>query len=431
MPCNRKARQSAARTLGGGTLVFPCRDGKPISEIRLPKLLQVHKIAAVQHGFCSSFRNWTSEPTNKPEGRRGHASAVDSHDAAQRLRYNNVLGHTVESFLDSGNDGRDGTFTGNRKQTAIGRPDRNSWMKTRLTPHYISLVYEACLKSFWRRKALANFLRQCGVSEQFLQTWTPDESKREVLDRLFLKLPKSDSGRSALVRMASFLIEQGSFPDLKNWEDSAAKLKEAHDAVSQLRRYHSKQQQEIQSEEDKVEARRRFAERQRQATQSQQTLRGLNDRLNALAQSLGEQKAGYDFQDWFYELLDFFEITNRKPYAHKGRQIDGSLTVSGTTYLVELKFTVGRADATDIDSFYKKITTKADNTMGVMVSISGYSSVAKQEASGERTPMLLLDHSHLYMVLGGMMGLGDLVDRVRRHASQTGEAYLAADDFGG
>ena len=304
-------------------------------------------------------------------------------------------------------------------------------MKTRLTPHYISLVYEACLKSFWRRKALASFLRQCGVSERFLQSWTPDESKREVLDRLFLKLPKSDSGRSALVRMAGFLMEQESFPDLKNWEDSAVKLKEAHDAVLQLRRDHSKQQQEIQSEEDKVEARKRFAERQREATQSQQTLRGLDDTLNALAQSLGEQKAGYDFQDWFYELLDFSEITNRKPYTHKGRQIDGSLTVSGTTYLVELKFTVGPAGATDIDSFYKKITTKADNTMGVMVSISGYSSVAKQEASGDRTPMLLLDHSHLYMVLGGIMGLGDLVDRVRRHASQTGEAYLAADDFGG
>ena len=57
--------------------------------------------------------------------------------------------------------------------------------------------------------------------------------------------------------------------------------------------------------------------------------------------------------------------------------------------------------------------------------------MAKQEASGERTLTLLLDHNHLYMVLGGIMGLGDLIDRVRRHASQTGEAYLAADDFGG
>ena len=123
-------------------------------------------------------------------------------------------------------------------------------MKTRLTPHYIALVYDTCLKSFWRRKALAKFLRQCNVSEQFLQNWALGESKRDVLDRLFLELPKSDRGRSGLVRMAGFLMEQESFPDLKNWEDSADRLKEAHDAVLQLRRYHSKQQEEIQSEED-------------------------------------------------------------------------------------------------------------------------------------------------------------------------------------
>ena len=107
------------------------------------------------------------------------------------------------------------------------------------------------------------------------------------------------------------------------------------------------------------------------------------------------------------------------------------MTIAGTTYLVELKFTSGQADATDIDTFFKKVTSKADNTMGIMVSISGYSSVASREASGARTPILLLDHSHIYLVLSGMMGIADVVDRVRRHASQTGEAYLAAKDFTG
>lgn len=137
----------------------------------------------------------------------------------------------------------------------------------------------------------------------------------------------------------------------------------------------------------------------------------------------------YKFQDWFYDLLDFSEIPNRKPYVHNGRQIDGSLTISGTTYLVELKFTAEQASAPDIDTFYKKVTTKADNTMGIMVSISGYSSVARKEASGDRTPLLLLDHGHIYLVLGGMMGLADLIDRIRRHASQTGEAHLSVSDF--
>lgn len=304
-------------------------------------------------------------------------------------------------------------------------------MKTRLTPYYTNLVYDACLKSFWRKKALSKFLRQCGVSESFISTWTPEESKRDFLDRLFAELPKTDRGRSGLLRIATCLMDQQSFPDLENWEDSAIKIKGAHDAVSRLRVYHSRQQDELQSEEEKARVREEFRNRQEQVTRSQQSLQKLNDGLNELGRRLGEQQSGYDFQDWFFALLDFSEIDNRKPYVHDGRQIDGSLTLSGTTYLIELKFTAEQASAPDIDTFYRKVTSKADNTMGIMVSISGYSSIARNEASGERTPILLLDHSHLYLVLGGIMGFGDVIERLRRHASQTGEAYLPASAFSG
>lgn len=304
-------------------------------------------------------------------------------------------------------------------------------MKTRLTPYYISLVYDACLKSFWRKRALSKFLRPCGVAGAFINNWGPDESKRDFLDRLFVELPKTDRGRSGLLRIANFLMEQETFPDLRNWEDSAQKIKAAHDAVSRLRVYHSRQQDELQSEEDKAKAKQGFAKRQLEVTSAQQSIQKLNDRLSDLGRELGTQDAGYKFQDWFYDLLDFSEIVNRKPYVHGGRQIDGSLTVSGTTYLVELKFTAEQAGAPDIDTFYKKVISKADNTMGIMVSISGYSTIARQEASGERTPILLLDHGHIYLVLGGIMGLADVIDRVRRHASQTGEAHLSASEFSG
>lgn len=273
-------------------------------------------------------------------------------------------------------------------------------MKTKLTPYYIDLVYDASIKSFWRKKSLAKFLRHCAISESFLSSWAAEESKREFLDRLFEKLPRTDQGRAAILRMAKYIMEQQSFPDLQNWEDSAHKIKEAHDSVSCLRIYHNKQEEELTSEEEKQKAREEFKRRQTEIAKSQMSLKNLNDRLNELGQRLGTQQAGYDFQNWFYDLIDFSEIINRKPYTHNGRQIDGAITLLSTTYLVELKFTTDQADATDIDSFYKKVTTgKADNTMGVMVSISGYSSIAIQEASGNKTPILLLDHNHLYMIL--------------------------------
>ena len=129
--------------------------------------------------------------------------------------------------------------------------------------------------------------------------------------------------------------------------------------------------------------------------------------------------------------MAFSEIEHRRPYVVAGRQIDGSLTVDGTTYLVELKFTASQSDAPTIDSLVKKVNDKADNTMGIIVAISGYSSVAIQEASFAKSPVLLLDHSHLYMVLGGIETFANVVRRIRRHSSQEGQAYLPVSQFGG
>jgi hypothetical protein len=79
----------------------------------------------------------------------------------------------------------------------------------------------------------------------------------------------------------------------------------------------------------------------------------------------------------------------------------------------------------------KKVNDKADNTMGILVSMSGFSSVALTEASFSKSPLLLLDHNHLYMVLAEIMSFPDAIRRIRRHSSQEGQAYLAVTDFGG
>jgi len=121
-----------------------------------------------------------------------------------------------------------------------------------------------------------------------LGSWAEDESKRDLLDRLFAKLPNTDKGRLALMRMAKYLMEQKSFPDLKNWEDSEHKIKEAHEAVSRLRLYHKKQEEQIQSEEDKQKAREEFHKKQQEIARSQQSLQKLNSQLNELGQRLGE-----------------------------------------------------------------------------------------------------------------------------------------------
>ena len=70
VPLCRRAAEilEAARTLGDASspLVFPNGDGTPLPEKKLRRLLQDRNIAAVPHGFRSTFRDWAAEETNHP-----------------------------------------------------------------------------------------------------------------------------------------------------------------------------------------------------------------------------------------------------------------------------------------------------------------------------------------------------------------------------
>lgn len=293
-----------------------------------------------------------------------------------------------------------------------------------LPPGVVDLIYTATLAAYWRKKALSHFLRRCGVSERTLAQWDETMTKRDWLDRLFPRLEEKEAGRIILRRMAESLAAMSSFPDLEGWEDAKLKQDNATQAVGALRRALQADVDEAEREKAREEARRKARELQELAARSRASLETLSAQLTDLCTRVGTQEAGYAFQDWFYDLLDYFEIQNRRPYTHGGRQHDGSLTLEGTTYIVELKFTGDQVGAGEVDSLLVKVNDKADNTMGIFLSMAGFSSIAIQQASGRKTPLLLLDSTHVFSVLGGAKNLRDLILRCRRHASQTGEAYL-------
>ncbi|EIW9292418.1 hypothetical protein AOS94_07995 [Klebsiella pneumoniae] len=231
--------------------------------------------------------------------------------------------------------------------------------------------------------------------------------------------------------MAINLSEQTSFPDLRGWEDSLQMIQLATNAVRDLKSYITKQNEEHQNEKEKQEFRVRAEKERAEIKRSETDLIKLKTEFECLHNEIGTQHGGYEFEKWFFKLVDYCEIVCKKPYKTDGRQVDGAITIGGTTYLVELKFQKSQSDATDIDSLKAKVSKMADNTMAVMISVSGYSSVAIKESSGSRTPLILLDFNHLYLFLSGGMKFDEIITRIRRHSSQTGEAYLPVNLFGG
>jgi hypothetical protein len=249
------------------------------------------------------------------------------------------------------------------------------------------------------------------------------------LARLLPKLEAHSKGSRILKQMAVSLADQVTFPDLEGWEDSKEKCVAAKASVASLKLYLDIHHEKAAARREKEAVQKATRERLEKTIREAQTLEKLKERLTELSRSLGSQSAGYEFQNWFFDLVNFFEVANRRPYVTGGRQIDGSITVEGTTYLTELKFTKDQSAAPDVDTFLSKVNDKADNTMGIFVSMSGYSEVAIQQASGRRTPLILMDYSHIYLVLGGSWTLTEVICRLRRHVSQTASAFLPAAEF--
>lgn len=304
-----------------------------------------------------------------------------------------------------------------------------------LPSHLIELTRNACNCTFWRKDALKLFLRQHRISDSQLASLTENETKRDFLARLFyalIRLPNNE-GHRTILDIAYSLAEMEHFPDLENWPDTESKITKARDAISKIR----PEVQKLKQAENGIaiaEKRRQQAEEERERNiASQNALQELSNSLQNISTKQGTQEGGYEFENWFYELANFAEIPSRKSYKDSnGRQIDGSITIDGITFLIECKFIKEQVGSQDIDIFLSKIATKADNTMGIMISMSGYNQNAIRNASRDRTPLLLLDFTHIYMlVLPGMMNLKEVVQRVWRHASQTGESFLPVDRFSG
>jgi integrase len=63
--CLQILDEAKALMIDGNDLVFPgSKSGKPLSDMTLSKLMKEQSIAAVPHGFRSSFRDWAGEATN-------------------------------------------------------------------------------------------------------------------------------------------------------------------------------------------------------------------------------------------------------------------------------------------------------------------------------------------------------------------------------
>jgi hypothetical protein len=152
-------------------------------------------------------------------------------------------------------------------------------------------------------------------------------------------------------------------------------------------------------------------------------LRHLHNDFLIIATNTNAQARGYQLEKLLTELFHLFDLEAKGPYKITGEQIDGSFSFDSQDYLLEAKWQKKPVDAGELYKFGTKIDGKFKSTVGLFISLDGFSTDCTKTSSNIIKSMILMDGQDLMMVLDGRIRLNDLIMIKRRHASDTGEIY--------
>ena len=298
-------------------------------------------------------------------------------------------------------------------------------MKKQITPVAIQALKDALTLAYWYKRDLRSFLYQCLPCLAVLSSLNWSDYKRNIVATLVDHLARrEDVYQHELIRLMSEVCRITDFSHLRRLEDGANKAKDAKAAVGVLRAQLTGHQS-IQEEAEAAEKRRNEAHaRMMRVNAVREKLEKIKEKYIQLVASDDPQRRGFLLEKILRACFELFDLDPKASFRITGEQIDGAFSFEGTDYLLEAKWQQEPVPAKELDSLAGKLNRKLENTLGLFLSIGGFSEGAVSTISSGRRLVILMDGSDLMAVFEGRIDLIELLLRKRRHAAQTGGIYL-------
>ncbi len=298
----------------------------------------------------------------------------------------------------------------------------------RINANAIEALKEALSVVFWRKRDLLDYLRAAIPDQSLLDgiDWlSPDVYKRDSVRRFVDRLTTGQEAYgSLLLRLMSDVAAMDDFPQLAWLEDAPEKIAHANEAVARLRKY-------IQPYEERLAAEAASSARIDQSRAEARLRQGTRDAVQALGHEYfgllamdDAQRRGFAFEPWLHRLFDVFDLDPRASFRLEGEQVDGGFTLDNTHFLLEARWRKALATKDDLGAFRSKVDDKAENTLGLFISVQGFDGTALSKHSQRGSPLVLADGGDLLAALDERIDLRDLLRRKYRHAAMTGEIFL-------
>ena len=299
-----------------------------------------------------------------------------------------------------------------------------------IAPAAINALIEALSYIYWYKKDMRNFIMNTVSNNSILVKLNWGDYKRNIVFNLVNFLAKNqDVYQSDLLKLMTEVCKINDFSHLEKLEDGKDKARIARQSVEALKK-HMGQHEDIFKENIKIEGRRQKATEVAKERQNfQKKLDELKNEYYALISSTETQKRGFQLEEIMKDLFNLFDLDPKASFKITGQQIDGAFTFEGTDYLFESKWEKEPVGFSGLSVLNGKLTGNLDNTLGLFLSIYGFSEEGIKAYSKSRPNLILMDGSDLMAVLEGRFDLKDLLLRKRRKAAQTGNIYLKVSEI--
>ncbi|MET9040557.1 restriction endonuclease [Streptomyces mirabilis] len=289
---------------------------------------------------------------------------------------------------------------------------------------YNALAY-ALWRVIWNKDDFERYVRgMLQAHGELLARLDFGMTKRETSGQL-VNLLRANEPRylDATVALMLDIAGMDRFPNLERQIDGAEKVALAEAAVAELRRWTGKQQEIIKEHEAHAAAIAESAKRAQVSRAFSEAHEDLKQRFLVMHGASDKHQRGRDFEGLINELFALYDLEPRASYVLEYEQIDGSFSFDTDHYVLEAKWWAERIGRRELDVFKTNIERKGKNTLGLYVSVNGFTGDALAVYSFS-TPFITMDGGDFMAVLEQRIRLDELMSRKKRHASETGHCYL-------
>ena len=307
---------------------------------------------------------------------------------------------------------------------------RQSIDMKKISANVLMALKNALSHIFWYKKDLKDYLYMSIEHKEVLSMVNWSDYKRNIASQVVNILERNEQVvQGDLLNLIISVATFNDYSSMKRVDDAEKKIHDAKMAVSALFQLtesfiNYKEEEEIirkrkQANKDKAESLNRV----------NQILSELKEEFIGLSINNDNQKRGYALEKFLNGLFNLYNLDAKSSFKIVGEQIDGAFSLDKDEYLLEAKWRKEPTANADLYAFEGKINRRLDNTLGLFISINGFSEDAITAYSNGKKIMYLMDGMDLMAVSEQRIPLPDLLRRKKRAAVQTGNIYLKVSEI--